>query len=43
MKRRTFVLGLAAVPLAGGAAQPANTKDIKRMQSDWKTFPGHRT
>ena len=38
MKRRTFVLGLAAVPLAGGAAQPANTKDIKRMQSDWKTF-----
>jgi peptide-methionine (R)-S-oxide reductase len=38
MKRRTFLLGLAAVPLAGGAAQPVATKDIKRMQSDWKTF-----
>jgi len=40
MKRRTFLLGLAAVPLAGRAAQPVSisTKDIKRMQSDWKTF-----
>src|SRR3954463_4051432 len=40
MKRRTFLLGLAAVPLAGGAAQPADTKDIKRMQGDGKpSFP----
>jgi peptide-methionine (R)-S-oxide reductase len=38
MKRRTFLLGLAAVPLAGRAAQPVDMKDIKRMQSDWKTF-----
>src|SRR3954447_10213080 len=38
MKRRTFLLGLAVAPLAGRAAQPVDTKDIKRMQSDWKTF-----
>jgi peptide-methionine (R)-S-oxide reductase len=38
MKRRTFLLGLAVVPFAGRAAQPVDMKDIKRMQSDWKTL-----
>jgi hypothetical protein len=38
MRRRTFLLGLALAPLAGRAAQPVDMKDIKRMQSDWKTF-----
>ena len=38
MKRRAFLLGLAAAPLAGVAATPVDMKDIKRMQSDWKTF-----
>jgi len=37
MKRRTFLVGLAAAPLLARAAQPMNMKDIKRMQSDWKT------
>jgi peptide-methionine (R)-S-oxide reductase len=38
MKRRMFLLGLAAVPFAGRAASPVDMKEIKRMQSDWKTF-----
>ena len=38
MKRRTFLAGLAAAPLLARAAQPVNTKDIKRMQTDWKSF-----
>jgi peptide-methionine (R)-S-oxide reductase len=38
MKRRLFLLGLAAVPFAGRAASPVDMKEIKRMQSDWKTF-----
>src|SRR5262245_46069460 len=38
MKRRTFLAGLAAAPFLARAAQPADMKDIKRMQSDWKTF-----
>ena len=38
MKRRTFLVGLAAAPLLARAAQPMDMKDIKRMQSDWKTF-----
>ena len=38
MKRRTFVVGLAAAPLLARAAQPVDMKDIKRMQSDWKTL-----
>ncbi|HEV7477492.1 MAG TPA: peptide-methionine (R)-S-oxide reductase MsrB [Burkholderiales bacterium] len=38
MRRRTFLLGLALAPLAGRAAQPVDMKDIKRMQSDWKTL-----
>ena len=38
MKRRTFLVGLAAAPLLARAAQPVDMKDIKRMQSDWKTL-----
>ena len=38
MKRRTYLLGLAVTPFAGRAAQPVDMRDIKRMQSDWKTF-----
>ena len=40
MKRRIFLLGLAVAPL-GARAQPigkTTSKDIQRMQSDWKTF-----
>jgi peptide-methionine (R)-S-oxide reductase len=38
MKRRAFLAGLVVAPLAARAAQPVDMKDIKRMQSDWKTF-----
>jgi peptide-methionine (R)-S-oxide reductase len=38
MKRRTFLLGLAAAPLAGRAAPPADMKGIRKVQSDWKSF-----
>ncbi|HEY2337472.1 MAG TPA: peptide-methionine (R)-S-oxide reductase MsrB [Burkholderiales bacterium] len=38
MKRRAFLAGLVVAPLAARAAQPVDVKDIKRMQSDWKTF-----
>jgi peptide-methionine (R)-S-oxide reductase len=38
MKRRTFLLGLAAAPLMGRAAPPADMKGIRKMQSDWKSF-----
>jgi peptide-methionine (R)-S-oxide reductase len=38
MKRRSFLAGLALAPLAARAASAIDMKDIKRMQSDWKTF-----
>ena len=38
MKRRAFLAGLVLAPLASRAAPAINMKDIKRMQSDWKTF-----
>ena len=38
MKRRTFLFGLAAAPLLGRAAPPADMKGIRKMQSDWKSF-----
>jgi len=38
MERRTFLAGLAFAPLVARAQPAVQMKDIKRMQSDWKTL-----
>src|SRR5687767_8256033 len=38
MRRRTFLLGLAAAPFAARAAAPAGMKDIEELQKSWRTF-----
>jgi len=38
MKRRAFLAGVVLGPLVARAAPAIDMKDIKRMQSDWKSF-----